>query len=272
MLFLLFTLVPLLGSLPLAFQQTFGARESRWVGWDNFVYLIRDPLFWVAARNTALFTLGSVGLQMPLSLGLAMLLNRPGLRGKPLWRLIFFAPSLVGTVFVAMMFALLFQRRTGLANVSLHRLFNFPLNFPWLERYTLPALVLCSLWTLVGYNMVYFLAALQNVDRDTLEAAEIDGATAWGRFWHVTLPAIAPVSGFVALLAVIGSLQLFELPFVLLGGAGVRNRGLTLVMYLYNTGFNVGDLGYASAIGWVLTLLLGSAAMFQRRVYANSEA
>jgi ABC-type sugar transport system permease subunit len=117
-----------------------------------------------------------------------------------------------------------------------------------------------------GFNMVYFLAALQSVNRDTIEAAMIDGAGAVQRFWHVVLPAIKPVAGFVMLLSIISSLQLFELPWILLEGPGPENRGLTLVMYLYQNGFEQNDLGYASAIGWVLALLLMSIAIVHRKL------
>ena len=120
--------------------------------------------------------------------------------------------------------------------------------------------------------MVYFLAALQNVSRDLLEAAEIDGAGPWQRFWHITLPEITPVAGFVTLLSVIGSFQLFELSYIMLNDtAGPDNNGLTIVMYLYQTGFQTGDLGYASTIGWVLALILVSIAMIQRRILKRHE-
>jgi ABC-type sugar transport system permease subunit len=126
------------------------------------------------------------------------------------------------------------------------------------------ALVIASLWMSVGFNMIYFLAALQSVDSECLEAADIDGASGWQKFLYVILPAIAPVTRFVTLLALIGSFQLFELPFILLNGPGPENRGLTVVMYLYQYGFEVGDLGYASAIGWTLALVLAGLTVVQR--------
>jgi ABC-type sugar transport system permease subunit len=118
----------------------------------------------------------------------------------------------------------------------------------------------------VGFNMVYFLAALQSVNNDALEASAIDGASAWQRFRHVIIPDIQPVAGFVVLLSIIGSLQLFELPLILLNGPGPENRGLTLVMYLYQNGFERNDLGFASAVGWTLAIILMSLAFLQRRL------
>lgn len=272
-LFVLFTLWPLAQSLPLAFQQTFGPKSTAYVGTRNFTFLLQDPLFWKAVRNTALYTLGAVLIQLPIALGLALLLNQPGLRGRAIFRLIFFAPSLVGLVFVGVMFAQLYQKRTGLINSALHTLFpTWDPEFAWLDNHVMASLLVASVWLYAGFNMIYFLAALQNVNRELLDAASIDGAGPWRRFRHVVLPEIRPVATFVVLLSVIGSFQLFELPWVLLDNtAGPDNRGLTLVMYLYQTGFLVGDLGYASAIGWVLGLILALAAAVQMRVARAEE-
>lgn len=264
---------PLSQSVVLAFEQTFGPDTTAWIGFDNFKFLLNDPLFWKAVRNTVLFAAGSVFLQLPLSLGLAVLLNRPGLRGRAFFRLIFFSPSLVGLVFVGLMFALMFEKNTGLINVTLNGIFPaWNIEFAWLEAYVMPALILAALWLYVGFNMIYFLAALQNVPAELLEAADLDGASAWQRFRHVVLPEILPVASFVVLLSALGSFQLFELPFILLEGPGPDNAGLTIVMYLYNTGFVTGDLGYASAIGWVLALMLMSFALVQRWFTRRSEA
>lgn len=263
--FAIFTLVPLVQAVRLAFQQTYGPGHVRFVGLDNFVHLASDPLFWRACRNTLVFTAGSVFIQLPLSLALALMLNRPKVRGRAVLRLVFFAPSLVGVVFVAMLFLVLLEKQTGLINRSLHTLVGFDLDFPWLERYIMAALILASLWQYVGFNMLYFLAALQNVSKDQVEAATLDGAGPLGRFTHVTIPSIRPVATFVVLLSIVGSFQLFELPFVLLqGSGGPSNQGLTVVMYLYQTGFETGDLGYASAIGWTMGLALIGFAVAQR--------
>jgi ABC-type sugar transport system permease subunit len=265
LIFCTFMVYPLAQSIVLAMQQTFGPKITVFVGLQNFGDLLADRFFWLAMRNTFAFAVASVALQLPLSLGLAMLLNRPGLKGRALFRLIFFSPSLVGIVFVAMMFALMFHEREGLVNALLRAVIpHFPREFPWLQEYVMPALIIATLWMSVGFNMIYFLAALQSVDRECLEAADIDGAGGWQRFLHVILPEIAPVTRFVMLLSLIGSFQLFELPFILLNGPGPENRGLTVVMYLYQYGFEVGDLGYASAIGWTLALVLIGLTVIQR--------
>ncbi len=273
LIFAVFTGYPLLRAVVLAFQQTFGPGTARFVGLANFEFLLRDPMFWKAAGNTAYFTLGSVFVQLPLSLGLALLLNRPGLRGRAIYRAIFFTPALVGVVFVAMIFSVLLEKRTGLVNRGLHAAIGFDLDFPWLESYIMPAMILATLWQYVGFNMVYFLAALQNVSRDLVEAATIDGAGAGQRFLHVTLPSIRPVASFVVLLSIVGSVQFFELPYVLLNGTGgPENRGLSVVMYLYQTGFQSGDLGYASAIAWVLAIVLAACTIAMRVLARGEEA
>jgi ABC-type sugar transport system permease subunit len=265
--FTVFLVYPLYRSAVLACSQTFGPTRHVWVGFDNFINMARDPDFWTALKNTAIFTAASVLIQLPLALGLALILNRPGLRGRAIFRLIFFMPSLVGLVFVAMMFGLMLDEHDGLVNVLLRAVIpHFPGEFPWLEHYVMASLILASLWIYVGFNMVYFLAALQSVNQDSLDAAAIDGANVWQRFIYVIMPEIRPVLGFVVLLSVIGSLQLFELPFVMLSGAGPENSGLTMVMYLYEKGFQHNDLGFASAIGWTLTILLVGIALAQRRL------
>ncbi len=272
-LFGVFVAYPLVQSLVLSTRQTFGPGHSQSVGLSNFSFLVRDPMFWRALWNTALFTAGSVFIQLPLALGLAMLLNRPGLMGRGIYRLIFFSPQLMGLVFVATLASIVFEKRSGLLNQALHWAFGVSLDFPWLQTYVMPTLIITTLWMYVGFNMVYFLAALQNVDKSLLEAASIDGAGPWAKFRHVTLPAIRPVGSFVVLLSIIGSLQLFELPYVMLNAtAGPANRGLTIVMYLYQGGFEVGDLGYASAIGWAMTLILMVFALAQLMIARREEA
>lgn len=266
--FAIFTAYPLMRSIGLSTQQTYGPGYSTPVGLKNFRFMLEDQMFWTAVWNTTLFTAASVLVQIPLALALAVGLNRPGLRGRAMYRLVFFAPVLVGLVFVAVLFRLILESRTGLLNVALHRTIGFDLDFPWLRQYSMASMVLAATWVYTGFHMVYLLAALQSVRPELNDAAAIDGAGRWGRFWHVTLPAIRPVLILVTLMSIIGSLQIFELPWMLFDGAGYDNRALTVVMYLYQNGFETGDLGYASAIGWALALaLLGLAALQVRSLH-----
>ncbi|MER3473508.1 MAG: sugar ABC transporter permease [Armatimonadota bacterium] len=268
-LFLTFGAYPILKSLLLSFYATNGPKSAVFVGLQNFTFLLSDPDFHTAVWNTAVFAFWSVFLQLPLSLGLALLLNSVWVKGREILRLAFFSPNLLGQVFVGVLFSVLFIPQYGLVNRFLHAIVGIPLDTKWLANPNLvmPALVLTSLWMYVGFNMIYFLAALQAVDKDLYEAAIVDGANAWHQFWAVTLPGIKPVAVFVLVMSTIGSFQLFELPWIMLNNSsGPDQAGLTIVMYLYQTGFVTGDLGYASAVGWTLALGVLVISLLQMRV------
>ncbi len=260
---------PLVYATILAFYQTSGPQYRTFVGLDNFRFVLTDPDFYRAVRNTVLFALASICLQLPLSLGLALLLNSRNDRTKAFFRLAIFAPNLVGQVFVGILFTMLFTPRYGMFNQVMHQLLNVGLEQEWLSdpNLVMPAVVIASLWLYVGFNMIYFLAALQNVDQSLVEAARIDGAGPLGIFWNVTRPAITPIATFVVVTSTIGSFQLFELPYILLRGTwGPNNSGLTIVGYLYQSAFEAGDLGTAAAIGWLLTLMILVVGLVQVRL------
>ncbi len=264
-----FFVYPFVQAVLLAFYQTNGPRSRVFVGLSNFAFILSDPDFWTALRNTTVYALFSVFLQLPLSLGLALLLNTRRDRMRGFFRLLLFSPHLVGQIFVGVIFSVIFVPRYGLFNRFLQALMGWGLEERWLENPTLvmPALIVTSLWMYVGFNMIYFLAALQNVDTTLVEAAQIDGAGPWHVFWNVTLPAIKPVATFVVIMSTIGSFQLFELPYALLqGGFGPKNAGLTIVGYLYNSAFNAGDLGTGSAVGWILALIIFVISLIQIRI------
>src|SRR5438552_1091576 len=199
----IFFIYPLCYATILAFKQTAGPTRSTYVGLSNFNFILHDPDFYTALWNTIVFTLSSICIQLPLSLGLAMLLNARKDRLKGFFRLALFSPNLVGQVFVGILFMMLLAPRYGLFNQFLHALIGKPLGLRLLEtnwrqvpELVMPAIVIASLWLWVGFNMIYFLAALQNVDQSQIEAARIDGAGPGNVFLHVTLPAIAPVTTF----------------------------------------------------------------------------
>lgn len=283
-LFSLFVVYPLIQSAFLAANQTFGPGTRTFVGTKNFELLLGDPVFWTAVRNTFVYAMGSLFIQLPLAFMLALALNSPKLRGRGVYRLIFFSPQLMGLVFVSILGTLAFEKRAGLVNQALdaagitdllvwltgNKAWLEP---DWLQQHVMATLILISLWLYVGFNMIYFLAALQSVDKSLMEAAEIDGAGPWGKLRHVIFPSVKPVATFVILLSMIGSLQLFELPYILLDNSGgPNNKGLTIVMYLYQNGFDLGDLGFASAIGWVLALILIGLALVQIKLTRAQEA
>src|SRR5262245_42845590 len=259
-----FFIYPLIYAGILAFYQTYGTTSRVYIGLDNFRYILTDSDFYTALRNTVFFTICSLFIQLPMSLGLAMLLNARGDRSKAFFRLAIFSPNLVAHVFVGILFSMLLTPRYVLFNRFLQSLIGWGIEQQWLSNPSLvmPAVVIASLWMYVGFNMIYFLAALQNVPPSLVEAAKIDGAGPFSVFLHVTVPAIAPVATFVIVTSTIGSFQLFELPYALLQqfqsnqGFGPKNSGMTVVGYLYNVGINGGDLGMAAAVGWLLTCII----------------
>ena len=273
---LVFTVYPLINAGILAFHQTNGPASRAFVGFANFRFLFHDPTFWQALGNTTIFAACSVLVQLPLSMGLALLLNSGKGWARGLLRLVLFSPNLVGQIFVGVLFSVLFTARYGLVNRFLQALFGWGLEQQWLQdpALVMPAIVITALWLYVGFNMIYFLAALQSVDKTLEEAARVDGATRFEVFRHVTLPSMRHVVVFVVVTSLIGSYQLFELPLALLSqsnGRGPDNAGLTVITYLYDVGFVTGDLGLGSAVGWVVALIIFTLSLLQIRLSGVAE-
>jgi len=272
----IFFVYPLLNAVMLAFYQTNGPASRTFVGLQNFSYLLSDPVFHKALKNTTIFACASIFLQLPLSMGLAVLLNQGNDRFKGYLRLILFSPNLVGQIFVGILFGVLFTPRYGLINRFFQTLLGWGLEEQWLgtPALVMPAIIITSLWLWVGFNMIYFLAALQSVDKTLEEAARIDGATRLQVFWHVTLPSMRHVVVFVVVTSIIGSYQLFELPLALLSssnGFGPDNSGLTVITYLNEIAFNSGDLGLGSAIGWTVALIIFAISVLQIKLTGVAE-
>ena len=269
---LAFFAYPFAHAIELAFYQTAGPNARVWVGLGNFRYILSDPDFRTALFNTAVFAIVGTAIMLPTSLGLALVLNSGHGRFKAWFRLFFFSPSVVGQIFVGIIFAVVLAPDYGLLNRFLQALVGWGLETRWLENSAtvMPAIIITNLWLYAGFNMVYFLAALQNVDQNLIEAARIDGAGRWRVFRHVTLPAIKPVAIFVLLISTIGSFQLFELPYALMRSTqspnGPNNSALFIVGYLYDAAYSIGDLGLASAVGWVLALIMLTVSLIQLRL------
>jgi len=271
---LIFFIYPFIYAIILAFYQTNGPKSWNFVGLENCVFVLADGDFHIAVWNTTVFALASVLVQLPLSLGMALLLNSKKDRLKGVFRLILFSPYLVGQIFVGIIFSIIFMPRYGMFNRFLQEVIGWGLEKRWLENPNLvmPALIIAAMWMYVGFNMIYFLAALQNVDQNLEEAALIDGANPWQLFWAVTFPAIKPIALFVVVMSTIGSYQLFELPYALLqnaagvAGYGPKDSGLTIVGYLYRTAFEAGDLGTGAAIGWLLAIIIFTISFMQMKI------
>jgi multiple sugar transport system permease protein len=262
--FLTFTLGAMLFSLWMSFQKWNLVQPPQFVGFGNYQKaLTRDPLYWKCLLNTAYYAFVSVPLRIAVALLLAVLLNQP-VRGLAFFRTLFYLPSVVTGVATAFLWMLLLNPDVGGINFVLRKMgmANPP---GWLtsEVWAMPGLILMSLWS-VGQMMLIFLAGLQSVPEELLEAAQIDGAGAWHRFRHVTLPLLTPAILFNLVISLIVGFQVFTQTFVMTNG-GPADATLTYVLYLYRNAFEFFKMGYASALAWMLFfLILGLTALIFR--------
>lgn len=260
---LLFSLGPITAGLGLAFFKWDNMTPPSFVGFANWSRLIGDELFWKAFRNTLFYVIGAVPTGVILSLALALLVNKQ-IRGISLFRTLYFTPVVTSTVAVALVWTWFYDSSYGILNYLIAKIGEL-LQIRWLQpvawlndpRTAMPAIIAMSVWKGLGYNMIIFLAALQNVPRELYEAASIDGANRWRMFWHVTLPSISPVMFFVVTTSVIGAFQVFDQVYIMARDGRPAYSTLTLVYYLYNNAFRYLDMGYASTIGLALFVLVG---------------
>lgn len=261
---LMFRILPGLGSFWLSFTQWNLISSPTFVGLDNFRTMLADPLFWKATLNTVYYVGVTVPLVVIVSLSMALLLNRK-IRGIGLFRTIYFLPVVSSMVAVAVMWRWMLNPGYGLVNAALA---TIGIDGPsWLgeSAWAMPSIILVSVWREVGFYMIILLAALQGVPRNLLEAAAIDGAGPWQRFWGVTFPMISPSVFLVSIMALINNFQAFDLMYVMTEG-GPQNATTNLVVYLYRQGFEYFDIGYGSAIALVLFLMILAITLLQWRV------
>lgn len=252
--FVLWTGGPLLASLYLSFTQYDILTPPRWIGLQNYTGLFADDLFWQALKVTSIYTFVGVPLMMITSLALAVLLNQK-VPGLSFFRTVFYLPTVTTGVAVALLWVWLLQPDFGLINNILW--YTFGIRGPqWLydKTWVIPALILKSLWG-VGGPMLIYLAALQNIPTQLHEAAELDGANAVRRFWHVSLPMITPVVLFNLVMAIITSFQVFTDAYIMTKG-GPNYASYFYVLYLYQNAFQFFRMGFASAQAWILFLII----------------
>ncbi len=252
--FCVFTLYPVIASLYYSFCDYDVLSRPIWVGLLNYQDMAADNVFWQSLGNTLVFSAISLPLGLCAALALALLLNQP-VRGRGIFRAIYYLPSLVPAIASAVVWLWILNARNGLLNQALAWL---GVSHPpqWLDdpHWTKPGLALMAIWG-CGNTVVIFLAALQGVPRALHEAAMIDGASPMRRLWHVTLPAISPVIYFNLVIGVIGSLQTFVTAFVMLSNGGPDRSALFYAVYLYQNAFEFRQMGYACAMAWILFLL-----------------
>lgn len=241
------------------------ASNVRFVGFGNYVELGRNPLFWAALRNTFYFVLVGGPLSVVVSLGAALLVNSRLARWKSFFRTAYFAPVVTTLVAVALVWRYLYHPTYGPINYLLGLVGIGPIDWLGDPNWAMPAIILLAVWKNFGYNMLIFIAGLQNIPDDLYDAADLDGANWWHRFRHVTLPMLGPTFLFVGVVTMIGYFQLFAEPYVMTQGGPLKST-LSVVLLMYEEGFRWWRIGNAAAIAFVLFLIMLVLTLLQFRL------
>ncbi|SDG90166.1 carbohydrate ABC transporter permease [Klenkia brasiliensis] len=263
-----FLFLPLLATVWLSFYSSSGFGPREFVGTDNYTELFGDATFWRATANTFLYALLTVPVSLVIGLGIALAMNKP-LRGRGVLRAIYYVPYVISGVVIAVAGRWIFNENVGVINRLLR---SVGLDgVPWQSDAVgaMGSLVLISIWTKIGFVMVVYLAGLQSIPREYLEAAQTDGAGRWQRLRYVVVPLLKPTTIFLVVLGVIESFQVFDIVYVLTGG-GPGNATEMLVTYAYAEGFDARRQGYAATIGVVTYLFIAVlTALWYRRQRAQ---
>ncbi len=244
--------------------------NARFIGFQNYIELLSDPLFWTAMKNTFYFVVASGPLSIAVSLGAAMLLNSRLVKFKALFRLTYFIPVVTTLVAVAIVWRFIYHPRFGILNYFLGFFGIHPIDWLGDPMWAMPAIILMSVWKNFGYNMIIFIAGLQNIPEELYEAAVVEGANAWHKFKSITLPMLAPTTLFVSIITMIGFFQLFAEPYIMTQG-GPLNSTLSIVQYMYREGFRWWNMGYSAAIAFVLFIVIFIGTVIQFKVQRGSE-
>lgn len=263
--FLLFSIIPVGASLVLSFTNWDLINKPKFVGIDNFVELFTaDPLFWKVLWNTTRYCLLAIPGMMILALLLALLVNQE-LRGRMIYRFIYFLPVVTSTIAVSIVWTWLFNTDFGLINQFLWVFKIQPINWLADEKIAMVSIATIGIWSTAGYNMVLYLAGLQAIPRQLYEACEIDGGGTFRKFISVTIPMLTPTTFFVLVMSIINSFQVFDYIYIMTNG-GPNNTTKSIVSYIYDNGFQYFKMGNASAISWVLFVIVFSLTYVQFRM------
>jgi multiple sugar transport system permease protein len=271
--FLAFTLYPFFASLFYSFTNYDILTRPHWIGLENYASMIKDPLFWQSLYNTFYYAVIFVPLSTVLAIAIAMLLNMR-VKAVGIYRAIFYLPSVVPVVASSVLWLWLFNPSYGLINALLNGLGIPGPGWIFSVAWSKPGLILMGLWGL-GTPIVVYLASLQGVPSELYEAADIEGAKGWAKTWHITLPMISPAILFNVILGIIGAFQYFTQAYVMTSG-GPDNSTLFYALYIYQEAFEFLRMGYASAMAWILfvIILLITLLVFKtsaRRVYYGGD-
>jgi len=262
--FTVFFLIALIASFVLSFTSWDVISTPQWIGMDNYVRLFRDDEFVTALRNTIAITVPNVILRMIFSLALALALNSD-IRFRSFYRMLFFMPVLTMPVAIGTIWKWLYDPAFGPINGFLARI-GLP-RPEWLSNpnTAVVAVIIVLLWSGVGYDMIIFLAGLQAIPAEYYEAAQLDGASGWRRFRDITLPLLTPTTFFLIIIAIISSLQVFDLVYVMTR-VGNANKLPTIVYYVYDEGFRNFRMGYAITVAWALLFIIFVFTLLQFRL------
>lgn len=272
-LFALIVIYPFLYAFYLSLQEWGVFGDTYFVGLQNYRDILNDPLFWKSLSNTFKWTVGVVPATIIIALLVALILNSQRVKARGAFRTIYFVPVVTNMVAAAFVWRWLFEPTFGVVNYFLERL-GLP-GPGWLAstKWALPAMMVVGIWKQIGFAMVIFLAGLQTIPRDIVEAARIDGATGWQVFSRITLPLLNPTVVFVAVMMVINALRVFTIPYVMSAGGftygvpgGPLDSTRVFVIHIYDLGFRRFQLGYASANAFALLILIMAATLFQMKV------
>lgn len=268
--FLLFMAYPLISSFYFSFTNYSVLKPAKWVGLSNYQELFTDEIFFTCLSNTAFYVVGAVPLGTVMAIALALLLNSK-VKGLAVYRTLFFLPSLVPMVALGTLFLWVFNGDYGLMNAGLKTIGITPPNWLGDPSWAKWTLILIAMWG-CGNAMIIYLAGLQDVPVSLYEAADLDGAKAWAKTKNVTLPMLSPVILFNVIMGMIGSIQVFAVPYVMFPGGAPARSTYFFAAYLYDNAFQFQRMGYASAMGWVmfvitLTLTLVSMKLSEKHVH-----
>lgn len=259
--FAVFMVYPICRSLYLSFFEL-SSGSYEFVGFQNYITLFKDETFWKSLFNTFIFLIVQVPIMIGGALLIAVAIEQKFIKGRAFFRTTIFLPSVTALVAYALVFKVLLNGDHGLINYVIELFGGNGINWFYEEWPARFAIIISITWRWLGYNMIILMAGIQSISNDLMEAAEIDGATFWDKLFYITIPMIKPIILFCTITSTIGTLQLFDEPYILTAG-GPNYATITMGQYLYDNGFRYLKFGYASAIGYVMTVIIALLSIFQ---------
>ena len=265
-----FFFIPVIAALLISFTDFNIYTLASWsnlqfIGFENYINLFKDPLFWKSLSNTFYFVIVAGPLSISISLGAALLLNSKLVRFKSIFRLAYFLPVVTTLVAVAIVWRFIYHPKFGALNYLLSFLGINEIDWLGNPDWAMPAIILMAVWKSFGYNMIIFIAGLQNIPNQLYEAADIEGAGAWQQFKSITIPMLVPTTLFISIITMTGFFQLFAEPYVMTQG-GPLDSTLSIVQYMYREGFRWWNMGYSAALAFILFVIIFIGTLIQFRL------